>query len=126
MRITVGTSASLMNQLRLDATVFAADQASPARSANLSVAVVSFCSSQLSTAPRSDVVSCGCAEVPCAGTASGCSVMANGAGAGFADEAAFCSAWRHDAAEAATRQRTSVRMRVIKIARISPPVAALS
>src|SRR5688572_24641606 len=59
LRITVGTSASVTNQPPLDAIVFAAVHELPVSSENFNVAVVSVCSSQLRTTPRSDAVSCG-------------------------------------------------------------------
>jgi len=71
IRITVGTSAALTNQSLLEATVVAADHAAPDRSANFSAKSVSACSSQLTSTPRLDVVSCGPIEVAPAGGSSG-------------------------------------------------------
>src|SRR5215204_335100 len=71
IRITVGTSAALTNQSLLDATVTAGDQAAPDHSANFNAKFVSACSSQLTSAPRLDVVSCGPIEVAPAGGSSG-------------------------------------------------------
>ena len=68
LRITVGTSASVTNQALLEATVFAAVHAPFVSSENFNVVEASACSSQLRMTPRSDRVSCGCPESPCAGT----------------------------------------------------------
>src|SRR5688572_28697954 len=90
MRMTVGTSAPLMNQLSLDAIVRAGDQppaaplAASGRSLNLNVAFESACSSQLRITPFAVTVRLGCADCPVAGTCRGSTVTAHGASFGAA------------------------------------------
>src|SRR5688500_6359472 len=97
--MTVGTSAALTNHPVLEATVRGGDQAAPARSANRSVKLASFCSIQLRIRPRSESVRCGCEVTPVTGSGSGSSstdhVDGGGAAAG-AVVAAGDSPPRHD------------------------------
>src|SRR5687767_11785207 len=81
MRMTVGTSAALTNQSLLDATVVGADQAPFDRSANFSAKAGSACSSQLTSTPRLDVVSCGPIDVAPEGGSSGSTLTVQAGGA---------------------------------------------
>src|SRR5688572_32784979 len=108
MRSTVGTSASVMNQLSFDATVFALVHAAERSSENFNVAVVSLRSSQLRITPRAELVSCGCPASPCAATSSGWIAISNGcSGAAFGGG----SARRHETANAATHSNTATNDR---------------
>src|SRR5688572_7697127 len=113
MRMTVGTSAALTNQSLLDATVVAGDQAEPDRSANLSAKSASACSSQLTSTPRLDVVSCGPIELAPAGGSSGSTLTLHGGGDDEGDDVSGLLP-PQPATETRTRHQ-AIRMSVIRL-----------